>query len=113
MTEVATKKQGRDTRNNKSRSRRNAAGILRLSRPPRADRAGPSLPSNGAVDRKRFRTLAHACKGRPNYSVCSSAAGIFATDISERATWFSNWSAFSSSARDFDSRLTTALWRSC
>jgi hypothetical protein len=47
------------------------------------------------------------------YSVCSMAAGIFATDIKDRATWLSNWSAFSSSASDFDRRLTMALWRSC
>src|ERR1700712_1623344 len=46
-------------------------------------------------------------------SDCSMAAGILATDINVRATWFSNWSAFSSSARDFESSATTALWRSC
>lgn len=44
---------------------------------------------------------------------CSIVKGIRATDINVRATWFINWSAFSSSARDFDSRATTALCRSC
>lgn len=49
----------------------------------------------------------------PCYSACSIAAGILATDISDRATWLSNWSEFSSSASDFDNSATTALWRSC
>jgi hypothetical protein len=47
------------------------------------------------------------------YSARSMATGILAIGASERVTWLSSWSAFSSSARDFESRLTIALWRSC
>ena len=39
------------------------------------------------------------------FGACSMAAGILATDISVRATWLSSWSAFSSSASDFDKQL--------
>jgi hypothetical protein len=46
-------------------------------------------------------------------SARSSAAGILATDIRDRATWLSNWSAFSSSANDWERRALIALWRSC
>lgn len=45
--------------------------------------------------------------------LCSMASGIFATDIRVRAIWFNNWSAFSSSASDLESRATIALCRSC
>lgn len=65
----------------------------------------------------RKASLTEVCEMRQfmltGYSACSIAAGIFATDISERATWLSNWSAFSSSASDFDSKATIALFRSC
>src|SRR5882757_6511778 len=62
----------------------------------------------GAVCQQLIRITA-----APAYSACSIAAGIFATDINDRATWLSNWSEFSSSASDFDNSATTALWRSC
>ena len=39
----------------------------------------------------------------------STLAGILLTDISGLATWFSNWSAFSSSPRDLDNNCTTAV----
>lgn len=67
------------------------------------------------IDR-RLRGRVRASRLRLVYSVsavCSIAAGILATDMSERPIWLSNWSAFSSSASDFDSRATTALCRSC
>ena len=50
-----------------------------------------------------------AAQGQNPARQASIAAGIPATDIKERATWLSSWSAFSSSARDFESNETTAL----
>jgi hypothetical protein len=41
------------------------------------------------------------------------ASGILATDIRLREIWLSSMSAFSSSASDFASSATIALWRNC
>jgi hypothetical protein len=71
----------------------------------------PDYPGPIAADRQARRPILETYSS--SMAACSSAAGILATDIRDRATWLSNWSAFSSSANDCERRALIALWRSC
>jgi hypothetical protein len=82
---------------------------------------GPRLQASASKDKKNITHSEKnenraAPKGGPgaccytsSSALCSIASGILATDIRVRAIWLRSWSAFSSSASDFDSSATTAL----
>ena len=112
-----------------------AAKVLRIESSSSLDRVStaPSAHSEGlSRSRRPALTVVSSCPGpgnkekRPPRSetavlfkdyasstLCSIASGILATDIRVRAIWFSNMSAFSSSASDLANRATTALCRNC